>query len=338
MAGVRDRTRRATARLGDGMRYVRCALALGLLTVISPSAVVLAQPATIAVEGTVGSFRRAVESATRAARLADTLPAFQQLLLRQLAVLDRRTLDSIPLDAVGREWMSSATNRAPLSRVARWRPRDPMALLSAAEQIAIDSAAFVSLQLLPDLLDARLPEDSVDVLLAPISAFDRARRIESLAQSVEKLRRYERKFGPTSARLNVVEVGLNFVAQSLPPFRPSADGWPSPFEVVAAYVPTYGTVHDGRATAWTVLEVGLRYYVFDERWGQSGLAGLLRPSQLAMGVAVVNADGGALQEPWRDSPRVGGFVSWGGVKLAIVGGNGPNLLITRQFQVIPFAF
>lgn len=317
---------------------LRWVMAIAVLALLVPPVTATAQPAPIPISGTVGSFRRAVESATVAARLADTLPVFQQSLLRQLPVLDRRALDTVPLAAVGREWMAAATDRAPLARVARWRASDPMSLLSSAEQIAIDSATVVSLQLLPGLLDARLPEDSVDVLLAPISAFDRARRLESLAQSVEKLRRYERKFGPTSARLNVVEVGLNFVAQSLPPFRPSEDGWPSPLELVASYVPTYGTVHDGRATAWTVLEVGLRYYVFDERWGASGLAGVLRPSQLAAGVAVVNADGGALREPWRDSPRIGGFVSWGGVKLAIVGGKGPNVLHTRQFQVIPFAF
>ncbi len=306
-----------------------------------PATTLHAQPTSqpVPISGTVGDLQRAVQSAARVARLADTLPGPNAVLLRHLATLDRAALDTIPLAAVGREWMvATAANRAPFARVARWRTRDPMSLLSAGEQIAIDSVALVSLQLLPELLELRMPEDSVDALLAPISAFDRARRQESLAQSLEKLRRYERKFGPTSARLNVAEVALNFVAQSIPPFRPSADGWPSPLEVVASYVPSYLTVSDGKATAWTVLEVGARYYVFDPRWGRGGLGGVLRPAHLSAGIAIVNGLGGALREPWRGASRVGGFLAWGDAKLAIVGGDGPNIFLTRQIQLVPWVF
>jgi hypothetical protein len=243
------------------------------------------------------------------------------------------------ISSVARASMASRESaRASLLRVARWNSREAVAELTPSEGAALDSLARVTLQFLPELLERRVGDDRTDSLLAPISAFNRARLTESLAQSLEKLRRYERKFGPESPKLNAGEVALNVVAQSVPPFRPSADGWPSAFEVIASYVPTYLTERDGRVQAWTVLEAGLRRYSFGEGWGDGGWAGVIRPGHVSAGLAVVNEGAGAMGEPWRGDKRLGAFVAWGSAKVAVVGGDGPRILITRQVQVIPFVF
>lgn len=318
-----------------------CAAIAWLALPLAPSQLQGAQPVAVprAVEGTVGDLIRSARASARVARFADTMPLQYERLQRQLDALARTALDTLPIDAVARASMASReSGRASFLRVARWSSRSAVAVLAPSEGAALDSLARISLQFLPELLEQRVSADSTDALLAPISAFNRARLTESLAQSLEKLRRYEQKFGPQSPKLNAAEVALNFVAQSLPPFRPSADGWPSAFEVIASYVPTYLTERDGRVQAWTVLEAGIRRYSFGEGWGADGWSGVIRPGHVSAGLAVINGTAGALGEPWRGDPRLGAFVAWGSAKIAFVGGDGPRLLITRQVQIIPFVF
>ncbi len=335
---IARRARATMSRLAGGMLLRSTISAITVL--VFACSVAQSQPAERRpITGTVGELLRAATSSARVAQFADTMPVEYATLARQLDALGRRGLDSLSLDAVGREWMATEGPRtAPLERIARWRRDDVLALMTPAEAVALDSLALVSSQYLPDLLELRVSVDSANTLFAPVRAFNRARRQVSLSQSLEKLRRYERKYGPGSPRLNAAEVGLNFVAQNVPPFQPSADGWPSPLELVASYVPTYLTVSDGRAQAWTVLEGGVRLYMFDPAWGRSGIAGVIRPSHIAAGLAVVNEVGGALREPWRGDSRLGAFLSWGGAKIAIVGGDGPNVLVSRQVQLIPWVF
>jgi len=287
----------------------------------------------------VGDLIQSARASARVARFADTMPQQFERLQRQLDALGRSTLDTLPIGAVARASMASReSGRASFLRVARWNSSETVALLTPGEGAALDSVARITLQFLPELLELRVSADSTDALLAPISAFNRARLTESLAQSLEKLRRYERKFGPQSPKLNAAEVALNFVAQSVPPFRPGADGWPSAFEVIASYVPTYLTERDGRVQAWTVLEAGLRRYSFGDGWGKGGWAGVLRPGHVSAGLAMVNGSAGAMREPWRGDNRLGAFLAWGSAKIAVVGGAGPRVLITRQVQLIPFVF
>jgi len=318
--------------------WIACAVLSTLGAAVAPC---VAQPATAAnpLTGTVGDLIQSARASARIARFADTMPQQFERLERQLDALARVSLDSVSISAVARASMASReSGRASFLRVARWNSSETVALLTPGEGAAIDSVARITLQFLPELLELRVSADSTDALLAPIRTFNRARLTESLAQSLEKLRRYERKFGPTSPKLNAAEVALNFVAQSVPPFRPSADGWPSAFEVIASYVPTYLTEHDGRVQAWTVLEAGIRRYSFGEGWGEGGWAGVLRPGHVSAGVAIVNGGAGAMREPWRGDNQVGAFVAWGSAKIAVVRGEGPRVLITRQVQLIPFVF
>lgn len=154
-----------------------------------------------------------------------------------------------------------------------------------------------------------------------------------------RLSHYERKLGPTSARLNVAEVFLNYGAQRfIPGFRPSPFTGPSPWEVVTSYVPTYGTIADKRAQAVSASEFGVRHYLFGDDFGASGWEGTLKPSYWSAGVLVVSDNNGALVWPWQDHQRTGAYVSWGAIKVGYVPGRNGQLLVSRQMHVIPFVF
>ena len=172
------------------------------------------------------------------------------------------------------------------------------------------------------------------------AAFVDARRADVQALIGANLKAFEKKYGPTAPRLSVVEVGLNYLAQRLPVFLPSARGAPSPLEVVANYAPDYLTTVGGQARAVTAAELGLRYYLFGDGWGDLDNGGMLRPGFAALGLAVSGGDDGAMQSVWRGRPRFGAFVAWGNVKVAAVGvgGSASRWLVTRQFQKVPWLF
>lgn len=172
----------------------------------------------------------------------------------------------------------------------------------------------------------------------PWTRFYAALLERSRDESLEKLRRYERKFGPGSARLNGAEVLLNYAAQRLPGFGPDAEGWPGRFEAVAAYSSSYLTRTEGETRMASVGEFGLRAYFFGEGWGRTGALGLIRPGFMTFGVAVASERDGPLRWPWRGDTHVGAFVSWGEVKIAWVNGPNPRWLVSRQFQLVPLVF
>lgn len=162
-----------------------CAAIAWLALPLAPSQLQGAQPVAVprAVEGTVGDLIRSARASARVARFADTMPLQYERLQRQLDALARTALDTLPIDAVARASMASReSGRASFLRVARWSSRSAVAVLAPSEGAALDSLARISLQFLPELLEQRVSADSTDALLAPISAFNRARLTESLAQ------------------------------------------------------------------------------------------------------------------------------------------------------------
>jgi hypothetical protein len=157
--------------------------------------------------------------------------------------------------------------------------------------------------------------------------------------ALARLRRYERKLGPTSARLNAPEVLLNYAAQRwVPGFGPKPLSGPSPLELVASYVPTYATIVDRRLQAVSASEFGVRWYMFGEKFGAEGVRGLLLPSYWSAGALVVGDRNGALVWPWDGRTRTGAFVSWGAIKVGHVGGRRGEWIVSRQIQIIPFIF
>ncbi|MES2521325.1 MAG: hypothetical protein V4617_01415 [Gemmatimonadota bacterium] len=157
--------------------------------------------------------------------------------------------------------------------------------------------------------------------------------------ALARLGRYERKLGPTSAKLNAPETLLNYAAQRwVPGFAPSPLRGPSPLEIVASYVPTYATLADKRAQAVSASEFGVRYYLFGERFGAQGLRGILFPTYWSAGALVTSDRNGALVWPWDGRQRTGAFVSWGALKVGYVSGRRGSWLVSRQMQIIPFVF
>ena len=56
------------------------------------------------------------------------------------------------------------------------------------------------------------------------------------------------------------------------------------------------------------------------------------------GVAVAGDRDGAFVSPLKGTRRIGGFIGWGETKLALLGGSERRLLLTRQFQMVPWVF
>lgn len=159
--------------------------------------------------------------------------------------------------------------------------------------------------------------------------------------AVRRLANYERKLGPASVRLNGPEVLLNYAAQRwVPGFQPTPLGGPSPWEVVLSYSPAYVTFGEGESGIVPVsaAEFGLRFYLFGDGFGKSGLAGVFLPGYFSFGMLTASDRNGALVWPWRGRERSGAFVSWGSIKIGYIDRDRGTWLFSRQFQAIPFVF
>jgi hypothetical protein len=159
--------------------------------------------------------------------------------------------------------------------------------------------------------------------------------------ALERLANYKRKLGPTSPKLNAPEVLLNFLAQRfIPGFRPSPLGGPSPWEVVASYSPAYATFGQDESAVLPVSasEFGLRFYLFGDRFGKPGIAGVFLPSYVSFGMLTASDRNGALVWPWRGHDRSGPFFSLGSIKIGYIARDRGTWLFSRQFQAIPFVF
>jgi hypothetical protein len=277
-----------------------------------------------------------------AARTGDSLagfrssnPATHQRLQGVIDRLDRPEVLRLPLALVARpERVTGSTREARMAFVARAERPANAPGLAEYDGPALDTLAMVMAQELPRALEPLVGEDSTDRLLEPLEAFNFARRSASIAMSLEKLRRYERKYGPGAPRLNGVEVLMNYGAQWLPGFRPNVEGWPGALEVVASYVPAYLTMVDGKGRAVAVGELGLRRYLWNKDFGNS----LLKPAYLSLGLAVAGERDGAMAWPLRGERRYGAFFGWGEAKIAWVGGNEKRVMFTRQMQLVPWVF
>lgn len=285
-----------------------------------------------------------VGAARSSAALVRTVPAAARALEivdRVLARIDRPAVTRLPLDVLARSQVSAGNApQATLAQVARFRRREVVPGLGAGDAADLDTLTRLTVAELQRAMEMRqppVPDDSIDTILAPITALHLNELHVSLAQSLEKLNRFERKYGPDSPRLNVVEVGLNYVAQWVPLFKPNAEGWPSRYELVTSYVPLYLTVVDGNARAVTIAELGLRGYIWQRGWGGSQ-GGVLRPGHFSFGVSLAGDQDGAFVSPLKGTRRVGGFVGWGDTKLAVLGGPKRRVLFTRQFQMVPWVF
>ena len=88
-----------------------------------------------------------------------------------------------------------------------------------------------------------------------------------------------------------------------------------------------------------VAEIGLRHYFFKEGWGTgTGKLAWLRPGFSSFGLAWSGRSDDPLTPPWKGDSRFGAFVGWGQMKIAWLGGEDNRVLVTQQFQIIPWVF
>jgi len=158
-----------------------------------------------------------------------------------------------------------------------------------------------------------------------------------LVWNLESLRLLERKYGPGSAKLNGLEVVAAYLLQTTPVFGINAQGRPGPFEAVIAYVPAYFSQSDDKLRLIGVAEIGLRQYIFNNGWGGgTGRFAFLKPGYLSYGGAWASRSDEPMRPPWEGASQVGGFFGWGSIKVAVLGGANRRLLITQQFQLVPW--
>jgi hypothetical protein len=250
------------------------------------------------------------------------------------AIICNPLLSSFPLLAL------TGRSPAPLRAVARVNNnvdrRAQAEIFEAMEEFRADTRRSE----LDPVVNAALGSDSG----AFVRVTETARGLVVLTARDNALRRlanYERKLGPTSPRLNLPEVLLNYAAQRwIPGFKPTPLGGPSPWEVVASYTPGYVTFDDEESGVLPVSasEFGLRFYLFGDRFGKPGFSGWLLPGYFSFGVITASDRNGALVWPWRGRERSGGFVSWGAIKIGYIDRDRGTWLFSRQFQAVPFLF
>ena len=236
-------------------------------------------------------------------------------------------------------------NRAGLAAVARWDPQHYTLWTQPWFDSTITALRQIANTPLANAMPARLASGRVNELLAPIDALGNAIRAAAQANNQEKLRRYEVKYGPGSQRLNAVEVALNYVGQLwVPGLRPSTDGWPSPYELVASYRTTELTATQATNEKLSVrmvsaTQIGLRRYNFGDSWGVGGpLKRLLKPADASAGLFLMGPSDEPLARTWGADTRAGAFFGWGTVHAGYVFGTRPRFVIGTGKQVLPYLF
>lgn len=187
-------------------------------------------------------------------------------------------------------------------------------------------------------------------LSSPMDCVLRSLRQQALNRQLDNLRRFERKFGPTSVKLNFVEVLANYGLQFLPwPKLTGVDasGSPRPWEAVVAYRTTYLTItgltgDTGKVSpqAVSTAEFGLRHYNFGETWGtgSNAIARLVKPGYWSAGIIIAPESNGAMRYPWRGDSRWGPYIAWGTLKIGYLTGHDRRVVVSREVMLVPYVF
>jgi hypothetical protein len=314
-------------------------MAYRLVVALGASVALLLPQQAGAQQLTLGDIVASAEYARRISNFPATQPAVDVILVRNLARLTSSNVLDRPLGVVAGEAMKPGL----LGR-AKERQRTYDYQLPDSLPAVLDTIVMVVNGEMRRALSGRATDAEIARIRAPFDSLLDAQLARSLQESAEKLRRFEIMYGPGSVRLNMLETGLNYVAQFIPGFGVDPQTGPRPFEIVAAYAPTYFTLSDGDARMVSAAETGIRMYMFGKRSDNptnemaSKVAGLLRPRHVAAGWAFTGPDDVALQNPWKSRSRSGPFLSWGDIKVAYMTGKDARFLVTRQLRFVPLVF
>jgi hypothetical protein len=184
-----------------------------------------------------------------------------------------------------------------------------------------------------------------DHFIAPMDELETKILQSAQAKNAEKLRRYEIKFGPASARLNIAEVLLNYIVArpAWSPFASSENG-PSPVELVAMYSTselTGSRSADDKFRPHVVggAYTGVRYYRFGAPPENVGrLKAFLAPQHLGVGAFFIGSTDRALISPFENGHRTGGFLEWGVARAAVTAGDEWRVVIGVGKQILPYLF
>ncbi|HEY4131886.1 MAG TPA: hypothetical protein VGM50_14800 [Gemmatimonadaceae bacterium] len=274
---------------------------------------------------TLGDLLHALDVAATEAHLGATNPDARHILDSVSAVLyaDGNTSLTVTQGAERIEQAKSLSDKHEVPKIS-WdvvnrTSRSTGALSIPDVQIrAFDEAVWTviglgNVEIVNALRQQHASADSITVLLKPLDAMNRATRQLAHARNQSLLNNFERKYGPKSASLNIVEVGLNYLAQ-FGPLRTSETSGPSPFEILANYGASslrVGTTTDDPNKLVTNGRVGLRYYFFFDGWGGSDRVGqYLKPAYMSVGFISTGPDD-QVGRVWGRGYHAGPFIGWG---------------------------
>jgi hypothetical protein len=277
--------------------------------------------------------------------LARTNPAQNQALDSITAML--RAADVAPLSIDALAGFITKTHPS-FSDVARWRSQPQAAwaqpwfydALVRLRRLANAAGSGIGPQLV-----ARFGAAAADHFIAPMDELETKILQNAQAINTEKLRRYEMKFGPESARLNIVEVVVNYLIErpSWSPFAPDENG-PSPFELVSAYSTSGLTANRSagdkiRPHLVAGANAGFRFYRFGEkRSGGNKLQKFLAPKYVGAGAFFLGAQDRPLISPLEKGHRTGGFLDWGPAHAGFTFGHDWRGVIGVGKQILPYLF
>lgn len=191
-------------------------------------------------------------------------------------------------------------------------------------------------------LETAVGDEKTDQLLAPMDKLANIQTRQARDESLKRLDRFEQKYGPNSARLNVAEAVVNyFILRRFDAFGLQRDGSPGPMEMVLAYTTSYfsyekDAVENNDVIFLSAVEIGLRYYFLMAGWGEGSY---LKPGYCSFGLLIAGEENGFLRNPLKGDKRLGAFVSWGSLKCGyLFTGGDQRFLITRQMQLLPLLF
>ena len=322
-------------------RLLSLGLALSAGVAARPSAAQSPARPTYTLEDVLTSLRKGADTLD----LGRVNPAQDRALDSVSAMLRAADAGPLTIDALA----SIITKRHPsFSDVARWSPQPRVAwtepwffdALVRLRRIANAAGSGIGPQLV-----AKFGAPAADHFIAPMDELQTKVLQNAQAINGEKLRRYEIKFGPESARLNIAEVIVNYLIErpSWSPLAPGENG-PSPIEVLTSYSTSGLTAShslDDKLRAHLVAgaHAGLRYYRFNEKLVQgNALQNFLSPRYFGAGAFFMGSQDRTLISPFETGHRTGAFLDWGAARAGFTVGKDWRVVLGVGKQILPYLF